>query len=310
MNAQSDVFDDGDFTMHSASQDAYREMLGLGAGNEFAVAFSGRVSLQRNVSMTHIDEGISVEEAHGDFFGGQLRTPINGGFNHDQNATACLQNASNAPANGESIFIERTQSNITSLPHEIGRLDGTLRNIEERGINLAARLGCIERQIEDLQKSVSAGLQDICNDIRDTVGLVQLDARQIQQIRRMYTNVYTAGQSISRALGNLKSTIRSKGNVPVISPLPSEYEVVNLPGPEESETATVTPKQVRMGAAGATKKTKGKTARKIMERSKERPLGEGNTAEPGRYSEAATNEKMSGGKAVKTRSRAARAAPY
>ncbi len=169
------------------------------------------------------------------------------------------------------------QSNIASLPQEIGRLlEGTLQNIEEQGISLAAHLGCIEQKMEDLQKSVSAGLQDICNDIRDTVGLMQLDACQIQQIRQMCTNVYTTGQSNSRALRSLKSTIRS----------------------------------IRMGAAGATKKTKGKTARKIMESSKERPLDEENTAEPGRYSEEATNEKMKGGKAVKTRSRAARAAPY
>lgn len=280
MNLQSDVLDD-DFTMHSASQDMHCGMLGLEAGNEFAVAFSGRVSLlqsrSRNVGMMHIDEGISVEEAHGDVFGEQLRTPINGGFNPDHISTACLQNTSNVPTNDETISIERMQSNIASLPYEIGRLlEGTLRNIEEQGINLADRLGCIERKMEDLQKGVSAGLQDICNDIRDTVGLAQLDACQIQQIRQMCTNVYTTGQSNSRALRSLKSTIRS----------------------------------IRMGTAGATKKTKGKTARKIMESSKERLLDEENKVEPGRYSEEATNEKMKGGKAVKTRSRAARAAPY
>ncbi len=41
--------------MHSASQDMHCGMLGLEAGNEFAVAFSGRVSLlqsrSRNVNM-------------------------------------------------------------------------------------------------------------------------------------------------------------------------------------------------------------------------------------------------------------------
>ncbi len=44
-----------DFTMHSASQDMHCEMLGLESGNEFAIAFSGRLSLlqswSRNVSM-------------------------------------------------------------------------------------------------------------------------------------------------------------------------------------------------------------------------------------------------------------------
>ncbi|KAK0221364.1 hypothetical protein IW262DRAFT_1459567 [Armillaria fumosa] len=316
MNSQSDVLDDNDFLMHSASQDMQCEVLGLEAGNEFAVAFDGRVSLlqsqSRNFSMLHIDEGISVEKKHGDVFRGPLRTWINGEFTSEQITTACLQNASNTPANSESISIERIHSNIVSLPYEISRLlEGTLRNIEERDASLAARLGCIERKVKDLQDAISAGLLDICNDIRDTGGLVQLDAFQIQQIGQMCTNVYTTGQSNSRVLDNLKSTIRSNGNVPVISPLPSNEEAGVSPGPVVPETATATPKQARMGAVGATTaKTRSKTARKIMERSKEKPVDEENTAEPGRYPEAAANKKRNGGKAVKTRSRAARAAPY
>ena len=251
--------------------------------------------------------------------------------NPDHISTACLQNTSNVPTNDETISIgdfssslcfwlpsnvrclcsERMQSNIASLPYEIGRLlEGTLRNIEEQGINLADRLGCIERKMEDLQKGVSAGLQDICNDIRDTVGLVQLDACQIQQIRQMHTNRYTTRHSNSQALENLKSTIRSKGTVSVISPLPSNEEVVDHTGPEVPETVTVTQKQARTGTASATTKTKGKTARKIMERSKERHADEEDAAESGRYSEAVAKKKMNGGKTVKTRSRVARAAPY
>ncbi|KAK0487919.1 hypothetical protein IW261DRAFT_1451009 [Armillaria novae-zelandiae] len=318
MNSQSDVpvLDDNDFMMYSASQDMQCEVLGLEDGNEFAVAFDARVRLlqsqSRNVSMIHIDEGISLKEAHGDVFGGPLRTPINSEFKLDGIATACVQNASNAPANNETIFIERMQSNIASLPREIGRLlEGTLRNIEERGTRLAARLGCIERKMEDLQKAVSADLQDVCNDIRDTERLVQLDACQIQQIRQMCANVYTTGQSNLQASRNSKSTISSKGNVPASSPLPSNEEAVDFPEPEVPEIVTVMPRQARMDAVSAMTKTRGKTARNIMERSKERSANEENAAaEPGRYPEAAANKKINGGKAVKTRSRGARAAPY
>ncbi|KAK0187565.1 major facilitator superfamily domain-containing protein [Armillaria mellea] len=285
--------------MFSVSQDMQCDVVGHEAGNEFAVAFNGRASLLQsqssNVSMIHIDEGKSAEEAHGDVFGGPLQTPINGEFDPDQIATAHLQNASSTPTNDECIFIGRL-------------LEVTLRNIEDRGIGLAAHLGRIEQKMEDLQNGVSDGLQDICNDIRDTVGLVQLDTCQIQQIRQMRTNRYTTGHSNSQALENLKSTIRSKGTVSAISPLLSNEEVVDHLGPEVPETVTVTQKQARMGTAGATTKKKGKTARKIMERSKERPVDEENAVEPGRYSEAAATKKINGGKAVKTRSRAARAA--
>lgn len=247
MNSQSDVLNDNDFLMHSASQDMQCEVLGLEAGNEFAVAFDGRISLLQsqscNVSMIHIDEGISVGEEHDNVFGGPSRAPINGQLTSDQITTACLQNASNTSANNESIFIERIHSNIVSFPHEIGRLlEGTLRNIEERGAGLAARLSCIERKMEDLQNAVSAGLLDICSDIRDTEGLLQLDAFQIQQIRRMCTNVYTTGQPNSRALRNSKSTIRLNGIVPVISPLPLNEEAGVFPGPVVPETAMATPK--------------------------------------------------------------------
>ncbi|KAK0457492.1 uncharacterized protein EV420DRAFT_497919 [Desarmillaria tabescens] len=217
MNSQSDAFDDDDFTMNSASQDMRREMLGLGVGNEFATAFRGKVSLQSQPSLMSIDEGISLEEVQGDSSRGQPQTQIYGGLSPDQIATALFQNATNALANDESLFIGRIQS-ITPLPHQIVNLERRLRNVEERCVNMEAHLGIMERQIFELQNTVSAGLQDIRNDIRESMGLAKLDAYRIRHMKRMYASVYTTGKSNSRALRALKTKIGRTGESALVAP--------------------------------------------------------------------------------------------
>ncbi|KAK0202235.1 hypothetical protein DFS33DRAFT_1455945 [Desarmillaria ectypa] len=137
-----------------------------------------------------------------------------------------------------------------------------LRNIEERGINLAARLGSMERQIKHLQTNVSAGLQDIRNDIRDTVGLVQLYARWIRHMQWMYKNVDATGRSNLRRLRVLKTKIDT-----------DDYCWCNE---EENDS----------------------TDRKIMAKSKEGTIHDENVTESEKIPQVAPNENTNGRKAA------------